>query len=292
MKLVKVIGVAAGLMLSVGAMAQQVSTTASSNPSARPIPDHDVLFKKTVWRKIDLREKQNKPMFSENREITKIIINAVKSGELVAYRSDSVSTPITREEFIANMTPRGTGDGLSDAEKQAGFGAPEADDPWGAALSKNKKGDKNKKATPPPAPISNEYFPKQLYLLELKENVVFDKKRSRMYHDIQTISVKVPSTLNPLGFEQNVGSFKMSDLARVFRNNPNLAIWYNAQNDAQHKNLADAFDLWLFSSYITKISNPGDRDLASIYGGGKKGLLAAQDAAEALIEYEYSLWSY
>lgn len=286
MKLIKAIGVAAGLMLSAGAMAQQVSNTTASNPSARPIPESDILFKKTVWRKIDLREKQNKPMFSENREITKILINAVKSGELTAYKTDSVNTPITREEFIQNMTPQQSEGGLSEEEIAAGFGqVEEEEDAWGAALGDNA-------ASGSAAPVSNEYFPKQLYLLELKENVVFDKKRSRMYHDIQTISMKVPATLNPLGFEQTIASFKMSDLVRIFRNNPDLAIWYNAQNDAQHKNLADAFDLWLFSSYITKISNPGDRGLADIYGGGKKGLLAAQDAAEALIEYEYSLWSY
>lgn len=285
MKLVKAIGVAAGLMFSVGAMAQQVANTTSSNPSARPIPESDILFKKTVWRKIDLREKQNKPMFSENREITKIIINAVKSGELTPYKSDSVNTPLTREEFIANMTPKQTEGGLSEAEIAAGFGeVEEEEDAWGDALGSDA-------GTTEAAPVSNEFFAKQLYLLEVKENAVFDKKRSRMYHDIQTISIKVPATLNPLGFEQNVASFKMSDLVRVFRNNPEMAVWYNAQNDAQHKNLADAFDLWLFSSYITKISNPGDRALADIYGGGKNGLLAAQDAAEALIEYEYSLWS-
>ncbi|WP_242926110.1 gliding motility protein GldN [Pontibacter vulgaris] len=288
MKVFKVIGVAAGVMLSMGAMAQQVSNTQTSNPSARPIPEHDILFKKTVWRKIDLREKQNKPMFSENREITKVIINAVKSGELVAYKNDSLNTPLTREEFMTNMTPKEQEAGLSEEEIAAGFGKQDKakeDDEWGAALGDSK-------ATQATGPVSNEFFPKQLYLLELKENAVFDKKRSRMYHDIQSISIKVPSTLNPLGFEQNVGTFKMSDLVKVFKSNPETAIWYNAQNDAQHKNLSDAFDLWLFSSYITKISNPGDRGLADIYGGGKKGLLAAQEAAEALIEYEYSLWSY
>ncbi|MBD1397260.1 gliding motility protein GldN [Pontibacter sp. JH31] len=285
MKLIKAVGVAAGILFSFGAVAQQVSTTQSSNPSARPIPESDVLFKKTVWRKIDLREKQNRPMFSENREITKILISAVKSGELVAYKTDSVNVPLTKAEFLENMTAKDMGGGLTEEELAAGFGEQkEEDDAWGAALGKT--------ATKEAGPVSNEYFAKQLYLLELKENVVFDKKRSRMYHDIQTISIKVPSTLNPLGFEQTVGSFKMSDLVKVFRNNPEVAIWYNAQNDAQHKNLADAFDLWLFSSYITKISNPGDRALGDIYGGGKKGLLAAQDALEALIEYEYSLWSY
>lgn len=285
MKLIKAIGVAAGILFSFGAVAQQVSTTQSSNPSARPIPESDVLFKKTVWRKIDLREKQNRPLFSENREITKILIDAVKSGELVAYKTDSVNVPLSREEFLENMTAKDMGGGLTEEEIAAGFGQEkEDDDAWGAALGTT--------ATQDAGPVSNEYFAKQLYLLELKENVVFDKKRSRMYHDIQTISIKVPSTLNPLGFEQTVGSFKMSDLVKVFRNNPETAIWYNAQNDAQHKNLADAFDLWLFSSYITKISNPNDRALGDIYGGGKKGLLAAQEALEALIEYEYSLWSY
>lgn len=283
MKLVKAFGVAAGILLSVGAMAQQVSTTATSSASARPIPEHDILFKKTVWRKIDLREKQNQPMFSQNRQITKIIIDAVKSGELTPYKTDSVNTPITREEFVGNMTPQAAGSELSEEEIAAGLGQQEEEDPWaeaGVATAEEA------------GPISTEYFPKDLYLLEIKEDVVFDKKRSRMYHDIQTISLIVPSTLSSRGFEEPIATFKMSDLVRIFRNNPETAIWYNAQNTAQHKNLADAFDLWLFSSYITKISNAGDRSLADQFGGGQKGLLAAQDAAEALIEYEYSLWSY
>lgn len=287
MKLIKALGIAAGVMLSFGAVAQQVPTTQASSPSARPIPEHDILFKKVVWRKIDLREKQNTPMFSENREITRLLIEAVKSGELVAYKTDSVNVPLTKEEFLANMTAKDQGGAaLTEEEIAAGFGQQQEtdNDAWGAALGST--------ATETAAPSSNEYFPKQLYLLELKENVVFDKKRSRMYHDIQTISLKVPATLNPLGFEQTVGTFRMNDLAKLFRNNPDAAIWFNAQNDAQHKNLADAFDLWLFSSYITKISNPNDRGLADIYGAGRKGLLAAQDAMEALIEYEYSLWSY
>ncbi len=285
MKLLKAFGLAAGILLSGSAMAQQVSTTASGSSSARPIPEHDVLFKKTVWRKIDLREKQNKPMFSQNRQITKIIIDAVKSGELTAYKNDSVSSPITTEEFVGNLTPEMVAEEYSQEEIDAGLNKPKEDDPWGDVEGIDTSSDDI-------GPVSNEVFAKDLYLLELKEDVVFDKKRSRMYHDIQTISLIMPSTVNPRGFEEVVASFKMSDLVRVFKSNPETAIWYNANNTAQHKNLADAFDLWLFSSYITKISNPGNESLADQFGGGQKGLLAAQDAAEALIEYEYSLWSY
>jgi len=115
-----------------------------------------------------------------------------------------------------------------------------------------------------------------------------------MYHQIKTVSLKLPSTLatNTSGLEKNIASFKYSDLVKVFRNNPQTAIWFNAQNDAQHKNLADAFELWLFNSYIVKVSNPTGDDLATQYGSEREGLLAAQQTAADLVEYEYSLWSF
>src|SRR4051812_20522944 len=39
--------------------------------SLRPIHESDIMYRKTILRAMDLREKQNKPMFSKNREITK-----------------------------------------------------------------------------------------------------------------------------------------------------------------------------------------------------------------------------
>ena len=130
--------------------------------------------------------------------------------------------------------------------------------------------------------------------MEIKEDMIFDKKRSRMYHDIKSIGLFVPSTLssNTSGIEKPIGYFKYSDLVKVFRSNPQNAIWFNAENDAQHKNLADAFELWLFNSYITKVSNAGDSRLDDIYGGAQQGILAAQQTAADLVEYEYNLWSF
>lgn len=291
MKTLKLFGLVAGLSLSFAAMAQERSTTATSNPSARPIPESDVMFRKTVWRSIDLREKQNRPMFSQNREISKVIIDAVKRGELQAYKNDSLNTPITIQEFNENLTMPDEGGGLSEAEKAAGL-VEEEDDGWGTPVKKAAPAAGSQAAAPAPSSSANEYFPKQLHQLELKEDIIFDKKRSRMYHDIKSISLILPASLSALGIEQEVGTFKFSDLVRVFRNNPDQAIWFNTQNDAQHKNLADAFELWLFSSYIVKVSNPADARLEDVYGGPKQGLLAAQQMAEELIEYEYNLWSY
>ena len=44
--------------------------------SVRPVHESDVLYKKSVIRALDLREKQNLPMFSTNKEVTRIILDA------------------------------------------------------------------------------------------------------------------------------------------------------------------------------------------------------------------------
>ncbi|PSR54782.1 gliding motility protein GldN [Adhaeribacter arboris] len=272
--------------------ADQPSTTVTSgNASARPIPETDLMYKKVVWRGLDLREKQNKPMFSVNKEITKVIIDAVKRGELVPYKNDSLTTPLSGNDFSVKLTkPDESGDAMSEEEKKIFGNAPaaEEDDVFAKLNNKGKKG----AAAAAPAANLNEFFPKELYQLEMKENIVFDKKRSRMYYDIQAITLVIPVKYSIKGVEERIASFKYSDLVKVFRAHPNDAIWYNEQNDAQHKNLADAFDLRLFSSYIKKVSNATDDDLATINEGSQKGLLASQKALEELIEWESSLWSY
>lgn len=315
----------AGLGIAFSASAQEQATTATSTGSKRPIPTSDQMFRKTIWRQVDLREKQNKPMFSEGKEISRVILDAVKRGELVAYRNDSLTSTYSSQDVSGRMSYADKSMELSQEEKDAGFtesdlgGGAAVDDGWGTPVKakpkpkmvakRDAKGNvmKDKKgktimvaAGPAAAPVQaapklvNEYRPKDLYEMELKEDMIFDKKRSRMYHDIKTITLFVPSTLaqNTSGIETPIATFKYSDLVKVFRNNPQNAIWFNPQNDAQHKNLADAFELWLFNSYITKVSNAADSRLDDIYGGGQQGILAAQQTAADLVEYEYNLWSF
>jgi len=258
-------------------------------------------------------------------------MEAVNRGELQAYKNDSVTSTFSPAEVKGNMsyaieapisvdadggdwggTPAPKGKKAVPAND--GWGAPVASAPSSGGSKQVKVLDKNGRpvkkngkyvyktvrtstvaATPPPPPATTApYRYKDLYQMELTEEMIFDKKRSRMYHQIKTVSLKLPSTLsqNASGLEKNIATFKYADLVKVFRNNPQQAIWFNAQNDAQHKNLADAFELWLFNSYITKVSNPSGDDLASQYGSEREGLLAAQQTAADLVEYEYSLWSF
>lgn len=316
--------------LAIPAVGQEQATTASSAGSIRAIPKSDQMFRKTIWRTIDLREKQNQPMFSQGKEISRVILDAVKRGELQAYRDETLTTTFTKSEMRNQTSQEDDAPAVpDDADANWGGGQaanvrpPVADDGWGPAeapvapvaaarttrrarrdargrIMRDRRGNTLYEqvavaapvAAAPPATNRIPYLPKELFQIELKENMIFDKKRSRMYHEIQTITLQIPASKNKKSVDLPVATFKYSDLVKVFRNNPQDAIWFNAQNDAQHKNLADAFELWLFNAYITKVSNPNDSALADVYGGGEQGILAAQQTASELVEYEYNLWSF
>ncbi len=259
-------------------MGEQSAQTMRAYPPVQKIPAADRMFSKRIWRMIDLREKQNQPLFSDDREISKIIIEAVKRGELPVYANDSLEagSTLTREEFSQRLVIPVEGGGLSEAEKEAGLS-----DDWGAS-------DWGDDEAPAVEIGPAEYFARDLYTMELVEDVVFDKKRSRMYNQVHSMTLFVPADKSAKGIIETIGTFKYEDLVKVFQNDPN-ALWFNPQNDAQHKNMSEAFQLRLFNSYIVKVSNPNDERLD---GTGKQGLYAAQRIQEDLIEFEYGLWSY
>ena len=252
------------------------------NPySVRPVHESYIMWKKTVTRSLDLREKQNLPLFSSNKELVRLIIEAVKAGILEPYLSDSLDKgkKLTKDEFVEKLREPSEEAVLTEEEK---------------AFVAQNKADDGGFGGPAAAPSGPSYFqPNQLYKIEIKEDVLFDRQRSRLYYDIQSITVKIPAELDPKGIEGIAGSFKYKDLVEnVFKKNPN-AIWFNPVNDAEHKNLADAFDLRLFSSRIIKVSNPKDQFLDDIYNESQKqGLMSSTWTEFELMEFEHNLWEF
>jgi gliding motility associated protien GldN len=244
--------------------------------SVRPVHQSDVMFKKTILRAVDLREKQNKPLFSKNKEITKMLLEAVERGDLKPYATDSLEEGrmLTIEEFKEAMKIPSDQAELTEEEKAIAL----ANGDSSVLVSSGE----------------NFYFPRDLYQMQFKEDLIFDKQRSRMYYDVHALTMLVPSDhpSNIKGIEIPVASFKFKDVIAVLKDNPN-AVWFNPQNDAQHKSIADAVELRLFSSYIIKVSNPDDAYLVDIYGGDQqKGIMASQWAAFELLEYEHNLWEF
>ena len=343
--------VAAVLVVS-GAQAQERTNNGINPLSVRDINEADIMKKLTIWRRVDLREKINQPMFSKNNEISRYLIDAVKAGLLDAYSNDSLTKKMTLDDFQRKLIMPNQTTGLTAEEIAAGFAtenpagggawddkkpgdkkaAAKADDPWGAATKTDKKtaaveddpwgapkkktGKKSKKGAKTDLvqqkptidstaikaelakskaaamPAGDEYFPTDLYVMEVREDWIFDKKRSRNYNDIQTITIFIPADKNPAGLEIPLAAFKFKDLDKLFRSDPKKFIWYNDKNTAQHRNLADAFDLRLFNGRLTKYSNPLDQDIVNIYKGEKEGLLKSIQFEHELMEYEHSLWEH
>ena len=275
------------------------------NPnSLNPIPRYEQLYKLRVWRIMDLKEKQNKGFFASNGEITRLLMDAVKAGEIaVVYKSDSLSesSVYTKDEFLANLV------------SQQGQTFP-AWDPTMTyyqtdIVSFNGKNyelqvNTNRGTNPSQSPggewlVTTQgkgltFLPREIDVINIVEDVIFDRRRSRLYYDIQAIEMQAydqnTSTYKPLGW------FKYKDIEKVFRNNPAKAVWFNRQNTAENKNFADAFLLRLFKGTIYKIENPDDYRIEDIYRNNNRpyyeSVWAREWAEIMLMEKEHNLWEF
>ena len=267
-------------------MAQEKALTFNPN-SVYPVSEEHKLYKMTVWRRIDFKEKQNQPFFSTNNEITKIIMDAVRDGRLVPYVNDSLTTRMTKEEFFDKIKiDNGADQGSFSSSGGSDWGSSSGGSDWGGTSGTDTQ------AQPAGPPPDQYMFPQDLSLMEMKEEVYFDEIRSRMYHDIQSLTMIIPAEANPTAIDQPIGTFKYRDLEKLFRSMPNQAIWYNPQNTAQNRNMADAFLLRLFSSRVTKISNPKNNAIEDIYANQSLALYMSQVLEYRMMEYEHDLWEY
>lgn len=283
--------------LAFQSLAQEKPVPGNQN-SVRPIDESSIHYKARLWRRMDLNEKINQPFFSVNNEISKFILEWVKAGVLTPYTNDSLITKLTADQFQENlkMEEQSEDAALSDAEKAAGFGAegatPKAtgtDDGWGGGTKSSAAPAKDAFEAKPADGAVSYYFPKELSILEIREDAVIDRRRSRLYFDIQSITLIIPASKTKAGFDKAIASFRYKDLYKLFRSNPNC-IWYNSENEMQHKNMADAFDLRMFQARIIKKGNVENKFLTDLYGGEKEGLMMSQLLEYKLLEMEHDLW--
>lgn len=233
----------------------------------------DFMYRKGIIRAVDLREKQNKPFFARGHEISAFIIEAIRTGKLTPYTSDSLDKgdEQTIEEFNHTLLLPNF-----EEEKDTAYMTEEEKEDYILSLQNQ---------------TDNFYFPNDIYQMEISEDILFDKNQSVLEYDIKALTFFIPADHpdNIKGIQTPLVSVDYKECKELFAASPS-AIWYNPKNDHQHKNLADAFQLRLFSSYIIKVSNPDDEYLMDVYGYGKKGIIASQKAAMDILEFESNLW--
>lgn len=227
--------------------------------SVRPIHKSDIMYRMNIWRKLDLSEKCNTPWFSENSQLSKFIVEAVNRGELIPYADDSLVKQMSIPAFSEKVLDRSA---MADA------------------IDKTVK-----------IPLKT----KNLFLFEMREDLIFDKQRSRSYYDIQALTLILPAKFSgDKGAELSIATFKYKDLVKLLDKDPK-AKWYNISNKAEDKRMSDAFDLRLFCSRIVKMANPSnkyiDEDVA--YNNNIKSILITSQRLEhEIVAKENDLWDY
>ncbi|MGI2299135.1 hypothetical protein [Candidatus Cardinium hertigii] len=192
----------------------------SYNPhSIRPIDRAYVLYARKSWRDIPLNTQQNSPCFVPGKEISKVLVEAVKAGLLVPYQDDTLTAVMDKRQFLKNLQIES-----------------------GNSASQN---------TP------NEFYPSEMALLRLVEHILFDKVTARQVYDIESIQLIVPGKNHPPTYlDHTIATFKYKDVVSYFNTLPFESVcWYNRSNAAENLNWIDAFTLRLFSSTILKVDD-------------------------------------
>ena len=245
----------------------------------RAIPKRAIVHQVTLWRRINLRRKDNAGFFAQDREITRYIIDAVKRGTLKPFANDSLNRRLTVAEFLERMQIPGQMD------DEPTFGpdilcASCADD---ALFAPETKWEDDAEPTGPAY-----YLPRDISILELVEHQLTDKARSQTYTAIESVSLILPAELHPTGVEKVIATFSYRELHELVLND---YAWVNPGNDAEPLTMGQALELRLFNGNIVKYSNTADLRLVDLHGSEYPALQQARKMEERIIGRRENLTS-
>ena len=228
----------------------------------------DVMYKKRVWREIDLREKMNAIYASPKARLIDVIMNAIMAGELTAYSSASTKQDRGGDEFSNILKPEEAMAKFADSVVVPEF---------------NDKGEQTGTRVQ-----AGEFNPDSVTKFQIKEDWVFDKQRSIFEPRIVGIApmVKIKAAGQDLG---DVPAFWIyfPEARQIFVTKEVVS----RNNDATGLSFDDMFMKRLFSSYIVKESNVDDLRIKD-YAQGIDKLYESERVKKELMDYEHDLWSY
>ncbi len=259
--------------------------------SVRPIRTEDIMFRMRVWSWMDLREKVNSRWTAQGNEIVKLLLQGAMDeiDGITAYRADSIRNP--EGDFLDE-------DIITPQQVQARMKLPEEDEgdlPGGVNIDDllGSLGGDSTNTGGANAEVSPYYEYNDIMLIEICEDFVFDKRRSRAYWDIQSISILLHPAQTRAGTTQVIARFKYKDVVEYFKKFPKQAAWYNAQNPGRPLSFTEAFDLRMFDSRPIRYSNPENGRIEDVEGvQGLNAILASQRFKNKLLEFEHNLWEY
>ncbi len=236
------------------------------------VREANVLWSKTIWRIIDLHEKQNLYLYyptvdvDGRRSLVKVLFDGIKSGELTAYRAG------LSNEFDEKMNAREV------FEKFNIVGEMES-------------------VVPNPETGENDTLYRydytadaflEVYQFLVKEVWFFDRKYSRM-------NCKIIG-LCPITEKVEEGRLRKAQSFWIYY--PQAAQMLSEQeaftfkNDAQRQSLYDMLEQRRFGSYIFKESNVYNDRVITNYTQGMSSNIEWENIQNAIFEKEHDMWEF